>query len=108
MKRKRDGRGPWCGGKEDADVVWGSIISWIDINDYLQLKSEFYDEDGYLINSMYGKEIKMIGGKLLPTEMMIIPAEEEGHKTIIKYSILDFNPKLDASFFSIQSMKKVR
>jgi outer membrane lipoprotein-sorting protein len=94
--------------KEDSDVVWGSIISWIDTNDYLQLKSEFYDEDGYLINSMYGNEVKMIGGKLLPTELMIIPAEEEGHKTIIKYSILDFNTKVDASFFSIQSMKKVR
>ncbi len=94
--------------KPDADVVWGSIISWIDKEDYLQLKTEFYDEDDFLVNSMYGKDVKMIGGKLLPTKLEIIPADEEGSKTIIEYVVLDFSPDVKESFFTLQSMKRVR
>ena len=94
--------------REDADVVWGSIISWVDMQDYLQLKSEFYDEDNFLIHTMYGKDVKMIGGKLLPTELVIIPEEDQGHKTIVRYRALNFSPDIDPAFFSIQSMKTVR
>ncbi|HIF14672.1 MAG TPA: outer membrane lipoprotein-sorting protein, partial [Bacteroidetes bacterium] len=35
--------------KEEAAVVWGKIISWIDKADYMQMKSEFYDEDDELV-----------------------------------------------------------
>ncbi|MCB0644033.1 MAG: outer membrane lipoprotein-sorting protein, partial [Phaeodactylibacter sp.] len=39
---------------EDAAVVWGKILMWVEKNEYLQLKTEFYDEDGYLVNTMLG------------------------------------------------------
>ncbi len=94
--------------KEDAPVVWGKVITWIDVNDYMQLKTEFYDEDGYLINTMIGKNIKMMGGKLLPTVLEIIPAEEEGHKTIVEHLSLAFDEPIKESFFSLQNLKRIR
>ena len=33
--------------KEDAAIVWGHQIRWIDKKDLLVLKAELYDEDGY-------------------------------------------------------------
>ena len=94
--------------KEDAPVVWGKIISWIDKKDYLQLKSEMYDEEGYLVNTMYGKELKVLGGKLLPSILEIIPEEEEGHKTIVEYVELTFDEPISESFFSTKNLKRVR
>jgi outer membrane lipoprotein-sorting protein len=94
--------------KENAPVVWGKIISWIDKDEYLQLKTEMYDEDGFLVNTMYGKEIKMIGGKLLPTVLEIIPAEEEGHKTVVEYLELSYDIPIDDGFFSTKNLKRVR
>ena len=94
--------------KEDAPVVWGKIISWIDKTDYLQLKTEMYDEEGYLVNTMYGKEIKNLGGKLLPSILEIIPEEEEGHKTIVEYVELTFDKPISDSFFSTKNLKRVR
>jgi outer membrane lipoprotein-sorting protein len=94
--------------KADAAVVWGKIIMWIDKADYLQLKTTFYDEDGYLVNTMQGKAIKLLGGKLLPSILEVIPAEEEGHKTILEYISLDFEVNLKDDFFSVQNMKRVR
>lgn len=64
--------------KEDAAVIWGHQIRWIDKKDFLFLKSELYDEDGYLIRTELGKEVQSMGGRLIPTRMEIIPEEEEG------------------------------
>lgn len=94
--------------KEDAPVVWGKIIMWVDMEEFMQLKTEFYDEDDYLVNTMEGKNVKMMGGKLLPSILEVTPADEEGHKTIIEYLSLKFDISLKDSFFSIQQMKRVR
>ncbi len=94
--------------KEDAAVVWGKIIVWIDKEEFMQLKTEFYDEDGYLVNTMYGKEVKELGGKILPSIMEVIPEDEEGHKTVIEYKSLEFDQSFKDQFFSVQNLKRVK
>ncbi|MCH8903746.1 MAG: outer membrane lipoprotein-sorting protein, partial [Bacteroidetes bacterium] len=71
--------------KEDAAVVWGKLMMWIDKTDYLQLRTEFYDEDGYLVNIMKASSIKELGGRLLPSRMKMIPVDDKGQKTVIEY-----------------------
>ena len=94
--------------KEDAPVVWGRLLVWISKEEFLQLKVEFYDEDDYLINTMLGKDIKEIGGKVLPAKMEVIPADEEGHKTIVEHLWIEFDQPIKTNFFSIQNMKRLR
>tara|TARA_Y100000385_G_scaffold291880_2_gene373504 strand:- start:1646 stop:2416 length:771 start_codon:yes stop_codon:yes gene_type:complete len=94
--------------KDDAAVVWGKVITWIDHKDYLQLKTEFYDEDDYLVNTMTAKEITDLGGRILPRIMEMVPADEEGHMTKIEYLSLDFSKPIKESFFSVRNMQKVR
>jgi len=94
--------------KPEAPVVWGKVITWIDIEEYMQMKVEFFDEDGYLVNTMLGKEVERLGGKLLPSRLEMIPADEEGHMTIIEYKELEFDVSIEERFFSIQNMKRVR
>ena len=94
--------------KEDAAVIWGSQVRWIDKKDYLFLKAELYDEDGYLIRTETGSEIKLMDGRLIPTRIELIPAEEEGNKTIVVFESIEFNRPIDDSFFSQQNMKSIR
>jgi outer membrane lipoprotein-sorting protein len=94
--------------KEDAAVIWGHQIRWIDKKDFLFLKSELYDEDGYLIRTELGKEIKSMDGRLIPTLLEIIPEEEEGQKTIVEIKEIEFNTPINDNFFSQQNMKRVR
>ena len=93
---------------EDAPVVWGKIWIWIDVKDFIQLKTAFYDEDDYLVNTMLGMNIKMMGGNLLPSRWEVIPADEEGHQTVIESKIIAFDKKMEDNFFSVQNMKRVR
>ncbi|MCO6487501.1 MAG: outer membrane lipoprotein-sorting protein [Phaeodactylibacter sp.] len=94
--------------KENAPVVWGKVISWIDTKEFMQLKTEMYDEDGYLVNTMYGKNVRDMDGRMLPSVLEVIPADEEGHKTIVEYLSLEFNEPVKEAFFSVQNMKRVR
>ncbi len=94
--------------KEDAAVIWGHQIRWIDKKDLLFLKSELYDEDGYLIRTELGSDIKLMDGRLIPTRLELIPEEEEGYKTIVVFEKLEFNKPVDEGFFSQQNMKRVR
>lgn len=93
---------------EEAAVVWGKVITWIDKKDYLELKTEFYDEDGFLVNTMLGKNIKTMGGKLLPSRLEVIPADEEGNKTVLEYLWIEFDKPMEDAFFSVQNMKRVK
>jgi len=94
--------------KPEAPIVWGKVKNWISKEDYLQLKIEFYDEDDFLVNTMAMTEIKDLGGKTFPTKMMIIPEEDPENKTLIEYIDMEFDAPLEESFFTVNSMKRIR
>lgn len=94
--------------KEDAPVVWGKVKLWISKNDFLQLKSEFYDEDNFLVNTVFSSNIREIGGRILPTVMKLVPAEQPKNSTVLEYEQLEFGVKFKSDFFSVKNMKVVR
>ena len=94
--------------KEDADVLWGHQVWWIDKKEFIKLKAELFDEDGYLVRSEKASELKIMDGRNIPTLIELVPAENEGYKTILKIVEMKFNVKVEESFFSQQNMKRVR
>lgn len=93
---------------ESAGVVWGRINLWISIADYFELKSEFYDEDGYLVKSHLASAIKVFDDRKLPSVIEIIPADEPGNKTIVTIKSMRFNISFEKDFFTQQNMKRVK
>ncbi|QGY46631.1 outer membrane lipoprotein-sorting protein [Maribellus comscasis] len=93
---------------DDAPVVWGKIIMWISKEEYHWLKAEYYDEDNYLVNTEILSEIKQMDDRRMPTHLEMIPADEEGNKTILIFKDINFNVNLKESFFSQQNMRRIR
>jgi hypothetical protein len=91
--------------RPDAAVVWGRVLLWIDASDYMQMRGEYYDEDGFLVNTVLGKEPAVLGGRLLPSVLEVIPAEKEGHKTVMTTLSLDFDLEIDNGFFTQRRMR---
>lgn len=89
----------------ESSVVWGKVILWIDKKDYLILKGEYYDEENKLINTMLASDIKLLGGKLLPAHLEMIPEEKKGNKTILIYHSIQFDTKVEDDFFTTQHMQ---
>ncbi|MCK5028935.1 MAG: outer membrane lipoprotein-sorting protein [Bacteroidales bacterium] len=93
---------------EDAAVVWGKIIKWISKDEYLMMKSEYYDEDEYLVKTELGTEVKLMDDRKIPSRIEIIPADKENQKTIVIIDDIKFNVSIQNSFFSQQNMKRLR
>jgi outer membrane lipoprotein-sorting protein len=94
--------------REDAQVLWGSQIWWVDKNEFITLKAELYDEDGYLVRTETGTDLKTMDGRFIPTTLELVPAEKDGNKTIVKILEMKFNITIKESFFSQQNMKTIR
>jgi len=93
---------------DDANVVWGKVITRIDIEKALFLKSEYFDEEGYLVRTEVASKIKVFDNREIPSIIEIISAEETQNKTILEFMSIDFDVDIQESFFTQQNMKKVR
>ena len=93
---------------EDAPVVWGRILAYIEKDHYFQLLFKYYDEDGFLINTMVLSDIKPLGNRRIPTRLEMIPAENPDQKTVLIYEKMVFDIILDDRFFSLQNLKQLR
>lgn len=94
--------------KDNAAVIWGHQVRWIDKKEFLVLKAELYDEDGTLVRTEYGTDIRTMDGRTIQTRMELQPADEPGNKTVITIKDIKFNIPLQESFFSQQNMKNVK
>lgn len=94
--------------KPEAPVVWGKMNVFVDQEDYIQLRAEFYDEDGYLVNIMNGTEIADMGGQKIASRVEMIPVEKDGHKTVMQFDKIEFDRPIEERFFTTQNMKKVK
>jgi outer membrane lipoprotein-sorting protein len=81
---------------------------FIDQKDYIQLRSEMYDEDGSLINILNSYDIKEMGGKLVAAKMEMVPVETPGNKTIMEFTSMEFDLPMDDDFFTPANMKRIK
>ena len=93
--------------RENASVVWGKQIQWIDKKDFLVLKAELYDEDGYLVRTETGSDIKIMDGRAITSKIELSPEEEPDNKTVIEIIEIKFNIPVEENYFSQQNMKRV-
>jgi len=93
--------------RENASIVWGKQIRWIDKKDFLVLKAELYDEDGYLVRTETGSDIKIMDGRMITSKIELVPEEEPENQTLIGILEIKFNLPVEESFFSQQNMKRV-
>jgi outer membrane lipoprotein-sorting protein len=94
--------------KPTAAVVWGRVNLSIDKRDDLMLHADYFDEDGTLINTMHTGDIKVLGGRMLPARLEMIPMDKKGHKTIMVYTSVTFDLPLEETFFSVQNMARIK
>jgi len=75
----------------ETPVVWGKVIVWVSKEDYLQLRSEQYDQQNELASTIEFDEIEVMDERKIPTKLTMTPADKPDHHTILKYNELEFN-----------------
>jgi outer membrane lipoprotein-sorting protein len=89
-------------------IVYEKVIYWVSKEHRLPVKVKNYDERDELVNSIHFREIKEMGGRMLPTLLEMIPADEDNRKTVLRTTKADFEINIAERFFSIENLTEVR
>jgi len=99
--------------KPSAAVVWGKLLYYARVSDFLPVKEEFYDQHGKLKKIMTcGKYMKM-HDRVVPTEYIMRTLkkrrddeEKADEFTMMVIRDVAYNVKIDNSVFSLQNLKR--
>jgi outer membrane lipoprotein-sorting protein len=92
--------------KPDAPVVWGKIYYWISKTDKLSTLVQYYSEKGKLIRTMKFSDVKMLGGRTIPTKWTVISENKPGNYTEFIYDDVKFDVKIPNRTFSKRELEK--
>ncbi len=92
--------------KQQTITVWGKIDYVINKQHMVPVAQNFYDDDDELIRKMEFTEIREIAGRMVPTSLTMKPLNKEGHKTIVIYDTLEFDPPdVNQKVFTLRNLK---
>jgi outer membrane lipoprotein-sorting protein len=94
--------------KPEAAVVWGKIEEQVRKRDMMPVWARYYDEDGAVARTVTFEDFRVMGGRLVPTRMVVIPTDKPAERTTIIYEDLEFNVDLDESFFTLRQLRSAR
>ncbi|MBS1271749.1 MAG: hypothetical protein MAGBODY4_00881 [Candidatus Marinimicrobia bacterium] len=91
--------------KEGKPIIWGKQITKVRESDYIPVREEFYDEKGNLMRVMNFKDITIFDDRKIPAVMEMIPQDEDGKKTVLRYLDAEFNADIDDDIFTLRNLR---
>jgi outer membrane lipoprotein-sorting protein len=80
-------------------------ISWIDENNFLPLKEEFYDKQNELYRQFEAQEVKEINGIMTITKR-VMRNLKTGHRTEVVFQNVEYNSGITDDIFSERYLRK--
>jgi len=92
--------------KPNAPVVWGKIIYYARVKDYLPVKKEFFNEHNVLKKYMTFKNFRKIGGRVIPTVYKMQTVKKKNRYTEMVIKKAKFNVRISKRKFTLQNLKR--
>jgi outer membrane lipoprotein-sorting protein len=92
--------------KPGAAVVWGKIVLQVRQANLMPAWQGYYDEDGKLVRELTFSDYKTMGGRLIPTRLVMRSVDKPGHQTTIVYKDVAFDVPISAEMFSLSNLKQ--
>jgi len=92
--------------KSDAVVVWGKIVLRVRQDNQMPAWQGYYDEDGKLVRELTFSDYKTMGGRLIPTRLIMRPTDKAGASTTIVYDDVLFNARITEGTFAVNNLPR--
>ena len=81
-------------------TVWGKIEYSIDKANLVPIYQKFYDDKNVMVRLLEFTDLRNFSGRLLHSSLAMTPMNKPGHKTLVIYEVLEFDPEdvSDATF----------
>jgi len=92
--------------KPGAPVVWGRLVVRVRRNDGIPVSQEYYDERGRLIRVLRFTDVKLLGGRTIPTRWEMRPTDSPGNWTAIVLRAATWDGRIDAAIFTQRNLQR--
>jgi hypothetical protein len=108
-RRSEDPKGWWLTLDVKPDVVgrWARIEILLS-DDWLPVEERHFDRKGRLARTMRFDEVKTLGGRRLPTHLVLTPVDAEGQWTELRYLDIEFDGPISDDTFSLSRLEQKR
>jgi len=91
--------------KPEVAVVWSRLEYQVRKGDMMPTWARYYDEDGAVARSLQFSDFEVMGGRLVPSVMQILPADKPEESTVVRYESIEFDIGLSTDFFSLRNLR---
>ena len=90
----------------EAPVVWGKILYEVRKKDLMPTWAKYYGEDGQLKRTLTFSHYRKMGGRLVPTQMRMVPQNKPGEHTEVVYTDLKLDIPIARHTFSLAALRR--
>lgn len=94
--------------REGVVGLWRRIEFVVDDAGALPLESRYFDRRLRLARTIRYEDVREMDGRRIPTRMVIVPHDREGHRTEMRYLSMDFDANVTESTFSLTELERRR
>ncbi len=92
--------------RPDAVGLWNTVEMVFAYDDWLPVMAQFFDRKDRLSRTMRFGDVKVLGGRRIPTLISIVPEREEGRRTEFRYLDVEFDVELSDDMFSLSHLER--
>jgi outer membrane lipoprotein-sorting protein len=92
--------------RPDAVVVWGKIVLQVRQDNGMPTRQGYYDEDGKLLRELIFSDYKTMGGRLIPTRLLMRTTDKPGAQTTIVYNAIVFDAFITDGTFAVNNLPR--
>ncbi len=92
--------------RPDAVGLWNSVEMVFAYDGGLPVMAQFFDRKDRLSRTMRFGDVKVLGGRRIPTLISIVPEREEGRRTEFRYLDVEFDVELSDDMFSLSRLER--
>lgn len=92
--------------RPEAAVVWGRITLEVRRDDLMPTWMRYFGDDGELKRTLTFSNFRVMGGRLVPATMRVVPSDKPDESTVIQYSRLQFDVRLSPDTFTLAALKR--
>jgi outer membrane lipoprotein-sorting protein len=89
-----------------ADAPYDRILFWVQVDDFLPLKAEFYTQSGKLLNEMRYEDPEELAGRVRPSKFVMTSTVEVGAQATVTFESMEALNDLPDEMFTEEALLK--
>jgi len=94
--------------KPDVVGLWNRMEIVMSEDGLIPIQAQYYDRKNRLARTLTWDEVREFDDRRIPAHMTLVPEDEEGQKTELRYQEIDFDVNVPESTFSLSNLERQR